>query len=121
MPSVMMSDGSETSRGPKGAQQEGMSVSRLWTRSLGNENVADALQDDFASLIAHSGLVAQDASIGFRLRLPLLQNNQFEIEFISRAYRVRQSQLIPTHSGEDMAARLELGRKRDEDCKRVGA
>src|SRR6476661_743475 len=92
-----------------------------WTRSLRNENVADTLQDDFTSLITQSDLVAHDASIRFRLRFPLLQNNQFEIEFISGAYRVRQSQLIPTHSGEDMATRLELGSKRNEDCKRVGA
>jgi hypothetical protein len=75
-------------------------------RSSPNENVADTLQDDFASLITQSDLVAHDASIGFRLRLPLLQNNQFEIEFVSRAHRVRQSQLIPTHSSEDTAERL---------------
>jgi len=48
-----------------------------------NENVADTLQDDFASLITQSDLVAHDASIGLRFRLALLQNNQFEIEFIS--------------------------------------
>ncbi|CUU15461.1 hypothetical protein CDS [Bradyrhizobium sp.] len=41
-------------------------------------------------LIAHSDLVAHDASIRFRLRLPLLQNNHLKIEFISWAYRVRQ-------------------------------
>ena len=91
------------------------------TRALRNENVADTLQDDFTSLITQSDLAAHDASIGFRLRFPLLQNNQFEIEFISRAHRVRQSQLIPTHSGEDTAERLKLGSKRNEDCKRVGA
>src|SRR5262249_52362277 len=92
-----------------------------WTRSPRNENVADALQDDFTSLIVQSDLVAHDASIGFRLRLPLLQNNRFEIEFISWVYRVRQSQLIVTHSGEAMEPGLELVRKCDEDCKRVGA
>jgi hypothetical protein len=60
-----------------------------WTRALRNENVADTLQDDFTSLIAQSDLVAHDAAIGFRLRFPLLQNNQFEIEFISGAKSTR--------------------------------
>jgi hypothetical protein len=38
-----------------------------YCRSPRNENVADTLQDDFASLIAQPDLVAHDAPIGFRL------------------------------------------------------
>jgi hypothetical protein len=89
-----------------------------WTRPPRNENVAYALQDGFVSLIAQSVLEAHDASIRFRLRLPLLQNDLFKVEFIPWAHRVRQSHLIITNCGEDMGARM---RKRDKDCKRVGA
>src|SRR5215475_13830924 len=90
-------------------------------RSPRNENVADGLQYDFASLITQTDLVAHDAPIWLRLRLPFLQSGHFKIEFVSWAYRIRQPQLVPAHSGKDIGSRLELGRKRDEDCKRVSA
>jgi len=62
---------------------------RIW--SPGNENIGGTLQHRFTPLIAQEVSVTNDSPIGFGFRLTHLQNRHFEIELITRAYRVRQS------------------------------
>src|SRR6516165_1224447 len=91
------------------------------SRSPCNENIGDALQHRLALLIAQIDLVANDSPVGFRLRFALLQNGRFEIKLVPRTYRVRQLQLIPTHSGKDSELRLKPASQQDENRERVGA
>jgi len=94
---------------------------RVRVRPARNENIGDTLQHRFTLLIAQEVSVANDASVGFGFRLAHLQNRQFEIELISRAYRVRQSHLIPTQSHQDLEVWLKLARQQDEDREGMGA
>jgi hypothetical protein len=55
--------------------------------------------------------------VGFGFRPTHFQNRGFEAELVSRAYRVRHSQLIPGHSHKDM----ECWRTRDGDHSAVTA
>jgi len=57
-------------------------------------------------LIAQENLGVDDAPIGFGFRLTHFQNRRFQVEFFTRAYRVRQFQPIPAHSGKDMESWL---------------
>src|SRR5271169_5147998 len=86
-----------------------------------NENIAETLQHRFTPLIAQEDSGANDSPIGFGLRLAFLQNTRVEIEFVVRAYCVRQPQLIPAHSRKDMESWLKPGRQQNEDREGMGA
>src|SRR5215216_4677830 len=62
---------------------------RVRVRPSRNENIGATLQHRFAALIAQENSGANDSPIGFGFRLPHLQNRRFEIELITRAYRLR--------------------------------
>ena len=94
---------------------------RVRVRSPRNENISNALQHRLMPLIAQENSAANDSPIGFGFRLTHLQNSRFEIEPITRAYRVRQSQLIPAHSRKDMESWLKPGRQQNEDREGMGA
>src|SRR6266498_3787968 len=94
---------------------------RVRVRSPRNQNIADTLEHDLSPLNAQEGSVANNSPIGFGLRLTHLQNRRFEIELITRAYRVRQSQLIPAHSRTDMESWLKPSRQQNENREGMGA
>ena len=86
-----------------------------------NENIGGTLQHRLVPLIAQEDSGANDSPIGFGLRLAFLRNRRFEIELITRAYRVRQFQLIPAYSRKDMESWLKPGRQQNEDREGMGA
>ena len=94
---------------------------RVRVRSPRDQSIADTLQHRLAPLIAQEVSVTNDSPIGFGLRLAFLQNTRFEIEFVVRAYGVRQPQLIPAQSRKDMESWLKPGRLQDVDREGMGA
>ena len=84
-----------------------------------NENGGNAFQHRLALLMAQQVSVADYSPVRFRFRGAQLQNRHFEIERVTRAYRVRLLQLIPTQSHQDLEVRLKLTREQDVDRKRM--
>lgn len=78
---------------------------RVRVRPPRNDYIRDTFQNCFTLLIAQEVSIANDSTVGSRLRLTHLQNSHFEIELITWAYRIRQSQVIPTQSQEDLEVR----------------
>ena len=88
-------------------------VLRTRVRSPLNEYVGDAFENCFALFVAQDISVSNDPSIRFGFRFAYLQNRHFQIEFITRAHRVRQFHLVPTQSHEHLKMRLKLTSQKD--------
>ena len=73
-----------------------------------NENGGSAFQHRLALLIAQQVSVADYSPVRFRFRGAQFQNRDFEIERVTRTYRVRQLQLFPTLLDQNLEVRLKL-------------